>query len=438
MPVSKRRKPKKQRKKAVKHPAADRVEVGSRPRVIGSFSLFNPRPLHEPWFAEETEAILAESERDWLDWYDGSEFEDLEARAGNRVGEVMLRRGESDLSSGNSFVPWFAHLAKAASMRSLKLREEGEESWLGPACLLFGLSGIAPSSVGKQTAAAVGRVRKALDRDGWPPGLDLTLNERTETTGRAWTAQDAYGDQFAVVVETSGEDLEEPRLLLVSVEMGANNVATYAAQAADPEQALAFWRRHVGASAGDAELRPVAGGEDLWFLAYLTDPADIAWELHKRPIYSHYFEAQRRLEDLVAHLERRGAPVPAALDLFATDVEPDFEPFMDYLMEQHPEIDENEAGGTAFAVIQEWLTDTAPPTRYSASPRRVRSRSLLLFDLNQEVPYFKEVTASWVRYCAERAGLDERWTEAAVAAVPSSRDEAMRFETGFEPPADSG
>lgn len=387
----------------------------------GCFPLFNPRPFHEPWFSEETEAILAEVEREWEGWYDGSLFEDLEDRAGHLVGEVLLRRDESDLSSGNSFVPWFARLAKATSMRSVKLREAGEASWLRPVCLLLGLNGIAPSSVQNQTTAALSRARKALAREGLPEGLGHLLTEHTVVTGRVWTAEDAYGDQFAVLVETSGGDAEEAHGLLVSVEMGADNVATYAAKTSSRELALELWKRHVGASADEAELRPVDDGADLWFLPYLSDPADIAWDLNKGPVYRHYFEAQRRLEDLAAHLESRGTPVPAPLDLFTPDVEPDFEPFMDYLMSRHPEINENEAGGTVYAVMHEWLTEAAPQTRYSVSPRRVRSRSMLLLDLNGEVPYFNEVAASWVRYCAEHSGLDERLTEQSVAAIPADR-----------------
>jgi hypothetical protein len=397
--------------------------------------VLSPKPLREAWFGSESAMIVDRAVREWESWYDAADLGELEQRTCRETGAVLLRRFESDYSTGNSFGPWFAHLAKTASDRALALLHAGDDAWRGPACLLLGIAAVRHVDLKNPVDTAMNRLRKALDRDGWPEAFARLAGERIAPTGRAWTAADAYGDQYGLVMETVGSETDEPRYYLVAVEMAADNVATFAGEYWTIDDAFTAWRQHVGASAAGAEPRPFESGSDLWFLMYLGDPGDITHELDLGPIFREYFRAQRRLEDLVADFRARGLEIRDPASLYHPDVESDFEPFMAWLSERRPELDGDAIGSLAFAIIEEWLMGSTAPTAYAVSPRRVASRSLLVLDMYREVDGFQDLMREWVRYCAAKTGLDESLAEAAVAAVPADRDEAMKFERDFEPPA---
>jgi hypothetical protein len=419
-PVSKKRKPKKA-KKQTGHRAEPR-------RGTGKFAVLNPNPFHEDWFGSETGDLLEQVEREWESWYD--DVDGLEERACAATGEVLLRRSRSDLSSGNSFNPWFGHLAKAAANRAVELIRSDDDAWRGPACLLLGLASIRHSGLVAHVDTAVNKVRKALGEQ-MPDAFAMLAAERVEPTGRAWTAVDAYGDRFALVIETRLSEGEEPSCYLVAVELAADNTATFAGQYSSVDSSFEMWRRHIGASAAAAVPRPVRSGEDVWFLMYLNDPADISYDLDLRPIFMEYFRAQRRIEDFVAGVRSRGSVIPPAVEVYRRqDVEPDFEPFMDWLGARG--WDEDEVGDLVFTLLDEWLTGTAPGTAHAVSPLRVASRSLTTLDMFDMGPRFKALMTEWVRYCADRTALAGPLVEAAVAAIPADRKEAMRFEKVVE------
>lgn len=132
-PVSKKRKPKKQKAKRQTRPSA---LVGAPPRHrTGAFAVFNPTPFHEPWFAAESQTLLGSAEHEWESWCD-EDLPGLEERTSRAVGTVLLRHWNTDHSTGNSFNPWLGHLAKAAANRVVELMRAEDDTWRGPACLL--------------------------------------------------------------------------------------------------------------------------------------------------------------------------------------------------------------------------------------------------------------------------------------------------------------
>jgi hypothetical protein len=275
------------------------------------------------------------------------------------------------------------------------------------------------------------KLRKALDRHGTTEVLGRLGEDRTAPTGRAWVAVDAYGDRYGLVIETLTSLDEHDEYYLVAVEMAADNTATYADSFSSLDHALDRWREHVGPSAADSQPTPVASGADLWFLMYLKDPGDIAYDLNMLPILKEYFRAQRRLEDLVSNFRAGGFEPPAPVSLLHPDVEPDFEPFMAWLAERG--WDEDAVGERVYWLIKEWLTDAASPTVYAVSPLRIASRSLMLHEMYDMGDDFKALMTEWIRYCANQTDLPENLTEAAVAAVPANSTEAMKFAQ-IEPP----
>jgi hypothetical protein len=107
--VSEKRKPKKQ-KKVPKRTTSPGAALGVPPRNrTGGFAVFNPKPFQEPWFGAEISGVVDRVVRDWESWYDAENLADLEDRACREVGAVLSRRSKSDLSSDNSFNPWFTH-----------------------------------------------------------------------------------------------------------------------------------------------------------------------------------------------------------------------------------------------------------------------------------------------------------------------------------------
>jgi hypothetical protein len=432
-PVSKKRKPKKQ-KQPGKRQAPPGAVVGVPPRQrTGAFAVFNPTPFHEPWFDAESKALVANAEQEWESWYD-SDLLVLEDRVSWAVGTVLLRHWKADHSTGNTFNPWLGHLAKAAANRAVALIRAGDDTWRGPACLLLGLAAIRPSGLKAQVDTAVTKLRKVLDGHGWPEVLSRLAVERTETTGQAWIAVDAYGDRYGLVMQTVTDIDEEEHYYLVAVEMASDNTATYAFSFSSLDHAFERWREHVGPSAAHADPKPVTSGADLWFLMYLNDPGDITYDLNMGPVLLEYFRTQRRLEDLVANFRGRGLEIPAPVSLLHPDVEPDFEPFMAWLAERG--WDEDAVGERVFALISECLTESAPPTVHAVSPLRVASRSLMMLEMYDMGEEFKRLMTEWIRYCANLTGLDDPLTGAAVAAVPADRDEAMKFDKPSEPPID--
>lgn len=427
-PVSKKRKPKK-RKQTDKRPS-DAV-VGAPPRHrTGAFAVFNPTPFHEPWFDVESKALVASAEQEWESWYN-EDLPGLEDRASWAVGTVLLRHWKADYSTGNTFNPWLEHLAKTAANTTVALIRAGDDTWRGPACLLLGLAAIRPSGLKAQVDTAVAKLRKALDGHGWPESLSRLAAERTETTGRAWIAVDAYGDRFGLVIQTVTDIGEEDHYYLVAVEMASDNTATYAVSSSSLDHAFERWRKHVGPSAAHAEPRAVTSGSELWFLMYLNDPGDITYDLNMGPVFLEYFRAQRRLEDLFANFRGRGLEIPAPVGLYRQDLEPDFEPFMDWLAERG--WDEDAVGDRVFTLMNEWYDGTPPESLHAVSPLRVAARSVTTLDMYDMGEDFKPLMTEWIRYCATRSGLDDTLTEAAVAAVPANREEALKFDKSFEP-----
>ncbi|WP_205326055.1 hypothetical protein [Glycomyces sp. YM15] len=430
-PVSRKRKPKKP-KRTAKPQALPGAVVGTPPRHrTGAFAVFNPTPFHEPWFDAESKALVESAEQEWESWYD-EDLPGLEDRASRAVGTVLLRHWKADHSSGNTFNPWLGHLAKAAANRAIALIRAGDDTWRGPACLLLGLGANRPSGLKAQADTAVSKLRKALDGHGWPEAFSRLAAERTEATGKAWIAVDGYGDRFGLVIQTATGIDEEEHYYLVAVEMASDNTATFAGSYSSLDVAFARWREHVGLSAARAEPKPVTSGRDLWFLMYLTDPGDITYDLNMGPVLLEYFRAQRRLEDLVALFRGRGLEIPAPVGLYRQDLEPDFEPFMDWLTERG--WDEDAVGDRVFTLMNEWYDGTPPETVHAISPLRVAARSLTTLDVYDMGEDFKALMTEWIRYCAARTGLDGTLTEAAVAAVPADRDEAKKVDRSFEPP----
>jgi hypothetical protein len=430
-PVSKKRKPKKP-KQTVKRQTPPGTVVGTPPRHrAGAFALFNPTPFHEPWFDAESKALVASAQQEWESWYDEDLF-GLETRASKAVGTVLLQRSKSDLSTGNTFNPWLGHLAKTAANRAVALIRAGDDTWRGPACLLLGLAAIRPSGLNAQVDTAVTKLRKALDGHGRPEVFSRFSEDRIETTGRAWIAVDGYGDRFGLVMQTVTDIDGEEHYYLVAVEMASDNTATYAGSFSSLDHAFERWRDHVGPSASQAEPNPVTSGADLWFLMYLNDPGDITYDLKMGPILNEYFRAQRRLEDLAANFRSRGLEIPAPVGLYRQDVEPDFEPFMDWLAERG--WDEDAVGDRVFTLMNEWYDGSPPETVHAVSPLRVAARSLTTLDMYDMGDEFKPLMTEWIRFCAATTGLNDTLTEAAVATVPANREEALKFDRSFEPP----
>ncbi|MFI6300946.1 hypothetical protein ACIBCH_03655 [Amycolatopsis thailandensis] len=369
MPVSRGRKPKKNKK----------------PQLAGG-------PVSFPsWFDEAIENII--------NGMDGllvcETARDLEQATCELLG-AELKHVLDEEYDGLDFDLFFAALV--GEVHVLSKAEPSEALWR----FLHGLLAISAPGVVPGLRSSITRVNAgstAGSLSEWPRSL-----KNIEATGDIWEMRDVYGTRLAVIAAYS-----YPGVYLFDVDMSGLSALTDGGVYDDVEQAAAAWRKKHG---GDAEPREVT---DTGRLAGLAGCDFLVIGDESRDALDNWYRAQRRLEDLDATLRKRKTPLPPHRSFF-DDADPAemARPFAAWHIERYG----NEPDPMVVEdLAEEWMGGLVPDTRFSASPDRIRYYQEVIGDWRDHPhrPAAQALLPKWVRWLGERAGLPSPLVEGMVA-----------------------
>ncbi|MFI7117667.1 hypothetical protein [Amycolatopsis sp. NPDC049868] len=372
MPVSRGRKPKKNKKK--KSPVAT-------------------EPISYPsWFDEAIENIV--------DGIDGTlaceTARGLEQAAAELLG-AELKRVLDEENDVLDFDLFFATLVGEVSV--LAKTEPSEALWR----FLHGLLAIAAPGVVPALRSSITRVKAAsASLSEWPRSL-----ANIEATGDVWEMRDVYGTRLAVIAAYS-----YPGVYLFDVDMSGLCEPAGGGVYDNVEQAAEAWRKKLGDEAADAEPHVVT---DTKRLIGLAGCSFMVIGDESRTVLDDWYRAQRRFEDLETALNKRKTPLPPRRSFF-DDVDPAemARPFADWHIERYgnepdPVIVED--------LAEEWMGGLVPDTRFLASPGRIRYYQEVIGDWRDHPhrPVAQALLPKWVRWLGERAGLPSALVEGMVA-----------------------
>jgi hypothetical protein len=385
-PVSRKRKPKKQR----------------RSKPAGTWA--PPTPRSWPWWPKATAEVLTGAAR-LLAAEDPARLEQATAELIGGVLHDELQRQ----SAGFALNAWLDTLIEEA------IAVPGPPAMR----LLHGIAAIAPRAQADHARQGIEALRDQVPVE--PAWLGTTASIRP--TGEVHLLRDAFGTRFGVVMAcgypnpTAGVSaylLDVDMCVGVSVVVGAQVHAGL-------DEACAAWRAGVGPSASLAVAQP-ADSEllgDLLPTSGLYEPGVMGDESRRQ--MDNYYRMVRRADDLGEVLAAAGTPLPEYCRWLreaheGLDIEPFVKDFQDWNAAQGgPPVDDAALENLADA----WLEGSLPETRLACSPHRIRTlQEQIAVEWPQDAAApIAELLPTWVRWCAERIGLDPDLTARALAAA---------------------
>ena len=337
---------------------------------------------------------------------------ELEQRTAEVVGRE-LHRAVYDVRGGLWLDWWFAELVRAAAAR---VEPGGDTDVLAAVHrLLYGLASIGSPALSSSAITPLRRAAKALGEriPDWLRGVP-----QVSATGEVVRMRDAYGARYAVIAGFEHRGHRDPSVFLFDIDASGFVEVVGGGVHDDVEQAAQAWRTAVGDAGEGAVVEPVERSEDLMPLVHADVGDEMSLREPSRSTLDNWFRANRRIHDLAPALGRRGTPLPVAHSLYR-DLDPTLMTgeFATWYAERHggepdPEVAE--------ALAAEWMEGTLPESWFAAPPERVRFQYNLIGDWIPEDPVTRGVLAmmpEWVRWLGERAGLDERFHERALAVA---------------------
>lgn len=337
---------------------------------------------------------------------------ELEQRTSELVGRE-LHRALYEMQRGLWFDWWFEELVAAAAARVESAADV--DALAAVHRLLHGLASIGSPALSSPALRPLRRAATVLGErvPGWLRGIP-----KVSATGEVVRMRDVYGTRSAVIAGFEHRGERDPSVFLFDIDASGFIEVVGSGVHTDVEQAARAWRAAVGDAADGAVVEPVERSDDLLPLAH----ADVGDEMRlmepARPVLDNWFRANRRIHDLVPALRRRGTPLPTAYSLYH-DLDPLLmtSEFSTWHAERHggepdPEVAE--------ALAAEWMEGALPQDWFAASPERVRHRYNLIGDWIPDDPVTRGVMAmmpEWVRWLGERAGLDDRFRDRALAVA---------------------
>jgi hypothetical protein len=394
-PVSRKRKPKKTRK--------PRKSVGAG-RAIGW-----SKPVAAAWWPDRVRDVL----RGAGGLLDAAGPRELEQATAELIGGV-LHQALAQETMGFALQSWLAGLIDTAAY---------DDATLENLYLLHGVAAIAPEPLATQSRGAIERL--AAQGPSGPSWLAWT--PMIAPTGEVQLIRDAYGSRFGVLIACGYPDeamAGTDYIYLLDVDTCAGIVEVLdAAIYDDLSTACDAWRTTVGvpavsATPGSVDAELLA---DLLPGAHLAEHGVMGGESRRR--MDNYYRVLRRSADLAGALAAAGRPLPAeprqlhelrygdiSIDAYVAE-------FLTWYADRHPAPADDEA---VEALAETWLEGSLEEARLSCSPHRVRalqSRIGIEWRGDPLTEPVAELLPEWVRWCADRTGLDAKLASRSVAAA---------------------
>ncbi|GAA3449066.1 hypothetical protein [Dactylosporangium matsuzakiense] len=390
-PVSRGRKPKKQKKS----------RGGRKPQpFLADFT----RPVGRPaWFDPALAAAVAETAM--LAGVSGPR--ELEEATATLIG---ARLHAADGMGATRYGAWTEELVGVLAER---VREGGPE-WRGAWFCLHGLLSITPAEMSDWVGEVIEELRPALPDagDGW-----LAAMSQIAPTGEAWRLVDAYGTRIGLAAEFRYPEPGEPMVYLLDFDISGFPRLESAGVHDDLDHAVTAWRNEVGPSAAGAEPRPIGDGADVAVLTYWDMGELFVTGFESRTVMDNWYRSQRRADDLIAALAKRGVDLPKHRSLVEElDIEPTVTAFTTWYIDHHQQAPAPEP---TEALAAEWLETALPGTELAVSPRRVQTVLQLVGDWmdGDLADGVRALLPEWIRWNAAQVGLPPEFTEAALAAM---------------------
>jgi hypothetical protein len=393
-PVSRKRKPKKQRR-------SGQAGSGSWQRAV--------RQPGAPWWPSAAAEVLAGAER----LLSADAPRQLEQATAELLGGV-LHAALGRYQTGFALNAWLDTVSDET------VTVASPQAWL----LLHGIAAIAPPAQAEHARAGITALRGRV-----PSGPDwLATTAEVLPTGEVCLLRDAYGTRFAVIMRCGYPDpATDGFVYLLDVDTCAGLATVVDAGVHDGlNEACAAWRASVGLPAADATPGPA----DLKLLADLLptsglhEPGVMGDETRRQ--MDNYYRMVRRADDLTQVLAASGRPLPERTRWLqeaqeGLDVEPFVKDFQTWNATRSARPVKEEVEEEAVAALAEaWLEGSLPETRLSCSAHRIRILQEVIAIEWRDDPLVGPVAAllpQWVRWCAERTGLDPELTARAIAAA---------------------
>jgi hypothetical protein len=299
-----------------------------------------------------------------------------------------------------------------------RVRDGEADSWLGAWYCLHGLLSIAPAGMAEWVGEVVGELRPSLPQDAGSqlPGW-LADMPKVSATGELWRMVDVYGGRVGLIAGFRYPEPAEPTVYLLDFDVAGFPVLASAGVHDDVHQAAAAWRDEVGPAAVDAEPRRVDDGADLQVLTRWDMGELFVTGNETRTVMDNWYRSQRRADDLIGALARRGVVLPPSRSLAAElDIEPAVKGFTEWYTARHGQ---GPAADPTEALAAEWLEGALPGTEPVVSPRRLQFLLQLVGDWMDDdiAERVRELLPEWIRWNAAETGLPAEFVEASLAAV---------------------
>ncbi|EMD30048.1 hypothetical protein [Amycolatopsis azurea] len=375
MPVSRGRKPKKNKKQA-KAQKTSALEPAALPA----------------WMPESIENVLdgasvllkSESPRE-LDQATASLL-------GGELHRALL--GEND---GLDFDLFFEAVVLAATNADPR-----QELWL----LLQGMSAISPPGFESFVRAGVSTLRKALRSEILPDWPQLT--SKNKATGDVWEIQDVYGTRLGVLAAFAYPGGVAPTVYLFEIDTSWIPRLDGGGVYDSLDQAVEAWRQRFGEQAA-----PVAVTDPRRLEGLVSRSLDLLGD-ESRTTLDNWYRAERRYLDLDTAMKNRGLRLPPGS--YYVDVDPAVMtgPFNAW----HLETFGNEPDDLVVEdLAAEWMEGIVPATWFAVSPDRLDHLGALIGDWPDDTvrPAAQALLPKWVRWLGDRADLPSPLVEAMVA-----------------------
>ncbi|MEV4134030.1 hypothetical protein AB0J72_17900 [Dactylosporangium sp. NPDC049742] len=396
-PVSRGRKPKKQKKS----------RSGGRPQSRSPFLADFARPVGRPgWFGP----ALAATTEETGGLVTASDPRSLEEATARLIG-AQLHAAEG--LGATRYGAWTEELVGLLADR-VRAGETG--SWRGAWYCLNGLLSITPAGLNEWIGEVVDELRPDLPEevDGW-----LADMPRITPTGELWRMTDVYGTRVGLMAGFSYPKPAEPTVYLLDFDVSGFPVLRSAGVHDDLAQAAAAWRDEVGPAASDAEPCPVDDGADLRVLTH-WDMGELFVTGHEtRSVMDNWHRSQRRADDLIGSLAGRlTLPAHRSSDE-DLDIEPAVKAFTAWYTARRRQ---PPPSGPTEALAAEWLEAALPGTEHAVSPRRVQTVLDMVGDwMDDELAgEVRALLPDWICWNATETGLPTEFVEAALAASAGS------------------
>jgi hypothetical protein len=399
-PVSRGRKPKKQKKSRGGRAASHRSPF--RAQWFG--------PVERPrWFDPALAIAVAET----ADLALSSGPRELEEATARLVG-ARLHAAEG--VGATRFGAWTEELVDALAGRV----RDGDAGWRGAWYCLHGLLSITPAGMAEWVGEVVEQLRPSLPQDAGPqlPGW-LAGMPNVSATGEVWRMVDAYGDRIGLIAGFRYPEPAEPRVYLLDFDASDFPVLVSAGVHDDLDAAAKAWRDELGSATAGAEPQPVTEGADLGVLARWNIGELLVTGYETRIVMDNWYRSQRRADDLIEVLAQRGVRLPPLRPVAESDIEPVVKAFTSWYTARHGRAPATEPTEVLAA---EWCEVALPGTEHAVSPRRIQTLLRLLghWGDGPTVDGVRELLPDWIRWNAAETGLTADLVDASLAAVVES------------------